>query len=243
MVTEEERNYLWHVYATHRRLRINLGIRRRLATLLNGDRRRIELMNSLLVLAERHPGDLLRRRDRHGRQPVSRRPRRGAHADAMVGRPQCRVLARRLCRSVPAADRAPALRLRHRQCRIAAQACALRCSTGCAGSSERAAVASRLRRAATSPFCGRPTPKMLAYLRHATTTRSSSASPICARRRRRRSSISPNGPAACRSRCSAAAAFRRSGDAPYTVTLPGHEFLWLKLFRADEVDPGARRAA
>jgi maltose alpha-D-glucosyltransferase/alpha-amylase len=48
MVTEEERRYLWHVYATHRRLRINLGIRRRLATLLNGDRRRIELMNSLL---------------------------------------------------------------------------------------------------------------------------------------------------------------------------------------------------
>jgi maltose alpha-D-glucosyltransferase/alpha-amylase len=48
MVTEEERNYLWHLYATHRRLRINLGIRRRLAPLLNGDRRRIELMNSLL---------------------------------------------------------------------------------------------------------------------------------------------------------------------------------------------------
>ena len=32
----------------HRRLRINLGIRRRLATLLNGDRRRVELLNSLL---------------------------------------------------------------------------------------------------------------------------------------------------------------------------------------------------
>jgi maltose alpha-D-glucosyltransferase/alpha-amylase len=48
MVTEDERDYLWLVYATHRRLRINLGIRRRLATLLNGDRRRIELLNSLL---------------------------------------------------------------------------------------------------------------------------------------------------------------------------------------------------
>jgi trehalose synthase len=48
MVTEDERRYLWQVYATHRRLRINLGIRRRLATLLNGDRRRIELLNSLL---------------------------------------------------------------------------------------------------------------------------------------------------------------------------------------------------
>jgi trehalose synthase len=48
MVTDNERRYLWHIYATHRRLRINLGIRRRLATLLNGDRRRIELMNGLL---------------------------------------------------------------------------------------------------------------------------------------------------------------------------------------------------
>jgi maltose alpha-D-glucosyltransferase/alpha-amylase len=49
MVTEDERRYMWKMYATHRRLRINLGIRRRLATLLNGDRRRIELLNSLLL--------------------------------------------------------------------------------------------------------------------------------------------------------------------------------------------------
>ena len=49
MVTEDERRYMWMVYATHQRLRINLGIRRRLATLLNGDRRRIELLNSLLL--------------------------------------------------------------------------------------------------------------------------------------------------------------------------------------------------
>src|SRR3954471_16485706 len=49
MVTEDERQYLWQVYARHRRLRINLGIRRRLATLLNGDRRRIELLNSLML--------------------------------------------------------------------------------------------------------------------------------------------------------------------------------------------------
>jgi maltose alpha-D-glucosyltransferase/alpha-amylase len=48
MVAEEERDYLWQFYATHRRLRINLGIRRRLATLLSGDRRRVELMNSFL---------------------------------------------------------------------------------------------------------------------------------------------------------------------------------------------------
>ncbi len=48
MVTDMERDFLWEFYATHRRLRLNLGIRRRLATLLSGDRDRIELMNSLL---------------------------------------------------------------------------------------------------------------------------------------------------------------------------------------------------
>jgi maltose alpha-D-glucosyltransferase / alpha-amylase len=49
MVTDSEREYLWHAYAADRRARINLGIRRRLAPLLEGDRRRVELMNSLLL--------------------------------------------------------------------------------------------------------------------------------------------------------------------------------------------------
>ncbi|WP_094817564.1 maltose alpha-D-glucosyltransferase [Bordetella genomosp. 7] len=49
MVTSEERDYLWNVYAADQRARINLGIRRRLAPLLERDRRRIELMNSLLL--------------------------------------------------------------------------------------------------------------------------------------------------------------------------------------------------
>jgi maltose alpha-D-glucosyltransferase/alpha-amylase len=49
MVTDKERDYLWNFYAADRRARINLGIRRRLAPLLERDRRRIELMNSLLL--------------------------------------------------------------------------------------------------------------------------------------------------------------------------------------------------
>jgi maltose alpha-D-glucosyltransferase / alpha-amylase len=49
MVTDNERDYLWQTYAADRRARINLGIRRRLAPLLEGDRRRVELMNSLLL--------------------------------------------------------------------------------------------------------------------------------------------------------------------------------------------------
>ncbi|WP_460448018.1 maltose alpha-D-glucosyltransferase [Alsobacter sp. SYSU BS001988] len=49
MVTDQERDYLWSFYASERRARINLGIRRRLSPLLENDRRKIELMNSLLL--------------------------------------------------------------------------------------------------------------------------------------------------------------------------------------------------
>jgi maltose alpha-D-glucosyltransferase/alpha-amylase len=48
MVTEEERQWMWQVYAPEPRMRLNLGIRRRLAPLLGNDRRKIELANSLL---------------------------------------------------------------------------------------------------------------------------------------------------------------------------------------------------
>jgi maltose alpha-D-glucosyltransferase / alpha-amylase len=49
MVTSKERDYLYQMYAADKRARINLGIRRRLAPLLENDRARIELMNSLLL--------------------------------------------------------------------------------------------------------------------------------------------------------------------------------------------------
>jgi maltose alpha-D-glucosyltransferase/alpha-amylase len=49
MVTDEERDYMYEEYARDRVARINLGIRRRLAPLLEGDRRKIELLNGLLL--------------------------------------------------------------------------------------------------------------------------------------------------------------------------------------------------
>ena len=61
MVTDAERDYLWQTYAADRRARINLGIRRRLAPLLERDRRRNELMNSLLLSMPGTPRHLLRR--------------------------------------------------------------------------------------------------------------------------------------------------------------------------------------
>ena len=49
MVTDAERDYLWSTYAADPRARINLGIRRRLAPLMDNDRRKIELMNSIIL--------------------------------------------------------------------------------------------------------------------------------------------------------------------------------------------------
>lgn len=48
MVTDEERQWMWQQYAPEPRMKLNLGIRRRLAPLLDNDRRKIELVNSLL---------------------------------------------------------------------------------------------------------------------------------------------------------------------------------------------------
>ncbi len=48
MVTDEERDYMYQAYAADPQMRINVGIRRRLAPLLENSRRRIELLNSLL---------------------------------------------------------------------------------------------------------------------------------------------------------------------------------------------------
>ena len=49
MVTDMERDYMYDVYAHDKTMRLNLGIRRRLAPLLENDRRRIELMNGMLM--------------------------------------------------------------------------------------------------------------------------------------------------------------------------------------------------
>ncbi|MCL4489050.1 MAG: maltose alpha-D-glucosyltransferase [Chloroflexi bacterium] len=48
MVTEQERERMWNVYAPEPRMRLNLGIRRRLAPLLDNNRRKIEMANSIL---------------------------------------------------------------------------------------------------------------------------------------------------------------------------------------------------
>jgi maltose alpha-D-glucosyltransferase/alpha-amylase len=76
MVTDIERDYMYDLYARDKTMRLNLGIRRRLAPLLDNDRRRIELMNGMLMSLPGTPiiyygdeigmGDNVYLGDRHG---------------------------------------------------------------------------------------------------------------------------------------------------------------------------------
>jgi maltose alpha-D-glucosyltransferase/alpha-amylase len=89
MVTDEERDYMWRAYAAEPQMRINVGIRRRLAPLLENNRRRIELMNALLFSLPGTPvlyygdeigmGDNVYLGDRNGvRTPMQWSPDRNA---------------------------------------------------------------------------------------------------------------------------------------------------------------------
>lgn len=76
MVTEEERKFMWDYYAPDPEMRLNLGIRRRLAPLMDNDQRRIRLMHGLLLSFLGSPvlyygdeigmGDNIKLRDRDG---------------------------------------------------------------------------------------------------------------------------------------------------------------------------------
>jgi maltose alpha-D-glucosyltransferase/alpha-amylase len=89
MVTDRERDYMYQVYATDSRMRLNLGIRRRLAPLMDNDRARIDLLNSLLLSMPGSPiiyygdeigmGDNIYLGDRNGvRTPMQWSPDRNA---------------------------------------------------------------------------------------------------------------------------------------------------------------------
>jgi maltose alpha-D-glucosyltransferase / alpha-amylase len=89
MVTDVERDYMYDEYATDTTMRINRGIRRRLAPMMNNDRRRIELLNGLLMSMPGTPiiyygdeigmGDNIYLGDRNGvRTPMQWSPRLNA---------------------------------------------------------------------------------------------------------------------------------------------------------------------
>ncbi len=186
MVTSKERDYMYRMYAADPRAKINLGIRRRLAPLMENDLDRIKLMNSLLLSMPGSPiiyygdeigmGDNIFLGDRNGvRTPMQWSPDRNAgfsRAD-----PQ---------QPVPAADHGPDLRLRGGQRRGAGARSVLAAQLDAAharGAQDlarlrprQAQLPARRATARSSPTCA------------SSTTRRSSASPTSDARRSRSSS-------------------------------------------------------
>ena len=239
MVTDEERDYMYAEYAKDPRMKINVGIRRRLAPLLDNGRDEIELMHAILFSLPGSPGPVLRRRDRDGRQRLPRRPRRRAHADAVDRRPQRRLLARRLRAALRAAADGPGLRLPGGQRRGAAAhadvAAALaealhRAAQGAPG------VRPRHVRAAASRATRRSSPTSAA-------TRTTSCSACTTWRAPRRPSSSTCQPtrAARPRRCSGARASRAIGELPYLLTLAPRGFFWFLLKEDPDADMAVPR--
>ena len=111
MVTDEERDYMYKEYAKDPRMKANIGIRRRLAPLLDNDRNQLELFTALLLSLPGSPvmyygdeigmGDNIWLGDRDGvRTPMQWTPG-----------PERRVLQQRPAAAVPAAGHGPDLRL------------------------------------------------------------------------------------------------------------------------------------
>src|SRR5690606_36085981 len=89
MVTDRERDYMYNMYAAEPRMRINVGIRRRLAPLMDNNRAKVELLTSLLLTMPGSPiiyygdeigmGDNIILGDRNGvRTPMQWTPDRNA---------------------------------------------------------------------------------------------------------------------------------------------------------------------
>ncbi|CUW26167.1 Trehalose synthase/amylase TreS [Streptomyces reticuli] len=111
MVTDEERDYMWAEYAKDPRMRANIGIRRRLAPLLDNDRNQIELFTALLLSLPGSPilyyGDEIGMGDNIwlGDRDAVRTPH------AVDPRPQRRLLHVRPGTPLPAHHHGPGLRL------------------------------------------------------------------------------------------------------------------------------------
>ena len=224
---------MYSMYAADPRARINLGIRRRLAPLLENDRDAHQADEQPAAVDAGHAGAVLRRRDRHGRQHLPRRPRRRAHADAVDVRPQRRLLARRPAAAVPAADPGPDLRLRGGQ-RRGAGARAVVAAELDAPPARGAQHARTPSAAAASRCCTRATARCWPTCASTTTT-----SILCVANVSRIAQPVELELGAYKGRVPVEMigrnAFPPIGDLPYMLTLPAHGFFWFRL--ATDVEP------
>ena len=115
MVTDEERDYMYAEYAKDPRMKINVGHPPAARPAAGRRPRRDRAAARDPVQPPGLARAVLRRRDHDGRQRLPRRPRRGADADAVDGRPQRRLQPRGLRAALRAAADGPAVRLPGRQ--------------------------------------------------------------------------------------------------------------------------------
>ena len=237
MVTDVERDYLWSTYATDPRARINLGIRRRLAPLMDNDRRKIELMNSLLLSLPGTPiiyygdeigmGDNIYLGDRNGvRTPMQWTPDRNG------GFSRCDP-----ARLFLPVDHGPGLRLSGGQRRSAVAQPVVAAELDQAH--DRGAHVQQVFGRGSLTFIRPANRSVLVYVRQYR-TRSCSASPTCRARRRRPRSISPPGTAACRCEMLGRTRFPASATGLIVVTLAPYGFFWFQL--CDQPEPKDRAA-
>ena len=230
MVTDRERDYLWDHYAADRRARINLGIRRRLAPLMENDRRKIELLKGLLLSMPGTPvlyygdeigmGDNVFLGDRDGvRTPMQWSfDRNGGFSRADPAQP------------LSAADHGSGLRVRGGQCRGAEPLALLAAELDQAADRGAPHAPGARARHAAVPLSGQPQGHRLsARMGRRDDPR---ASPICRARPRRSNSTCRSFAAATSSRCWAAAIFPQIGEQPYLLTLQGYSFFWFELVAA-----------
>ena len=232
MVTSKERDYMYQTYAADPRARLNLGIRRRLAPLLDNDMDKIKLMNSLLLSMPGSPfiyygdeigmGDNVYLGDRDGvRTPMQWQPERNAgfsNAD-----PQRLYLP-------PIMDPIYG----YQAVNVEAQA---RETSSLLNWMRRMLAARKLQKAfgrGTLTFLRPANRKILAYLREyggdlilcvANLARSAQPVELDLARHKGRVPVELMG----------RANFPPIADTPYVLTLPGHGFMWFRLAKGEEL--------
>ncbi|MBI3938660.1 MAG: maltose alpha-D-glucosyltransferase [Betaproteobacteria bacterium] len=232
MVTHRERDYMYRMYAADPRARLNLGIRRRLAPLLDNDLDRIKLMNSLLLSMPGSPiiyygdeigmGDNVYLGDRNGvRTPMQWSPDRNAGFSSAD--PQRLYLP-------PIMDAVYGYQAVNVEAQLRDPSSLLNWMRRVLGVRKACQPFGR----GTLRFLRAGNRKILAYLREhgdesilcvANLARSAQPVELDLARYRGRVPVEVMG----------RTAFPPIGDLPYLLTLPGHGFYWFRLARGEEV--------
>ena len=223
---------MWGEYAKDPRMKANIGIRRRLAPLLDNDINQMELFTALLLSLPGSPvlyygdeigmGDNIWLGDRDGvRTPMQ-----------WTAGPQRRLLGRDPGPAAPAGDPGPGLRLPARQRGDRARERLVAAALDPADD-PRPQEAPGLRPRRRSPTSAAPTRACSATCASTPTPTAAptrcSASTTCPASRSRSSSTCAASRASPRSSCSAACGSREIGELPYLLTLGAYGFYWFRL--------------